>query len=157
EKMVLPMPSILGPEWCAGLGAAYMIHHELALQEGQANDALHNIRVHLADKAVIFHTTVRMAKSQAMSTRAWAQVHSVDRVVSINVSTYSKYWTQLANLSADDKFLERYCPLLKEHLKVSMVVADPNTRGQRNNTLAWFWSMDVEGDSHNSDWLNECE
>ncbi|KAG2752022.1 hypothetical protein P692DRAFT_20725514, partial [Suillus brevipes Sb2] len=34
-------------------------------------------------------------------------------------------------------------------------VADPNARGQRNNTLAWFWSMDVEGDSRNSDWLNE--
>ncbi|KAG1721475.1 uncharacterized protein EDB91DRAFT_1088440 [Suillus paluster] len=141
EKMVLPLPSTLGPEKCADLGAADLIHHELALREGQANDALHNIRVHLADKAVIFRTTVRTAKSQAMSTRAWAQVHSVDRV--------------LANLGADDELLERYCPLLKEHLEVSTVVADPNARGQRNNTLAWFWSMDVEGDSHNSDWLNE--
>jgi hypothetical protein len=77
--------------------------------------------------------------------------------VSINASIYSKCRTRLANLGADDEFLERYHPLLKEHLKVSMVVGDPNARGQRNNTLAWFWSMDVEGDSHNSDWLNECE
>ncbi|KAG1782095.1 hypothetical protein EV702DRAFT_1041810 [Suillus placidus] len=61
----------------------------------------------------------------------------------------------LANLGADDELLERYRPLLKEHLKVSTAVADPNARGQRNNTLAWFWSMDVEGDSRNSDWLNE--
>ncbi|KAG1751888.1 hypothetical protein EDB19DRAFT_1628301 [Suillus lakei] len=155
EKMVLPMPSILGPERCAKLGADNMIQHELALWEGQANDALHNIRVHLADKAVIFRTAVRTAKSQAMSTRAWVQVHSVDRAVSINASIYSKCQTQLANLSTNNKFLERYRPLLKEHLKVSTAVADPNTRGQRNNTLAWFWSMDVEGDSHNSDWLNE--
>ncbi|KAG1792281.1 uncharacterized protein HD556DRAFT_1309358 [Suillus plorans] len=141
EKLVLPMPSILGPERCAELGAAELIQHELALREGQANDALHNIRVHLADKAVIFRTTVRTAKSQAMSTRAWAQVHLVDRA--------------LANLGADDQLLERYCPLVKEHLKVSTAIADPNARGQRNNTLAWFWSMDVEGDSRNSDWLNE--
>jgi hypothetical protein len=157
EKMVLPMPSILGPDRCAELGAADMIHQELALREGQANDALHNIRVHLADKAVIFRTTVRTAKSQAMSTRAWAQVHSVDRAVSINASIYSKCRTQLANLGAAGELLERYRPLLKEHLKVSTAVADPNARGQRNNTLAWFWSMDVEGDSRNSDWLNECE
>ncbi|KAG1856826.1 hypothetical protein C8R48DRAFT_607977, partial [Suillus tomentosus] len=34
-------------------------------------------------------------------------------------------------------------------------VADPNARGQRNNVLAWFWSLDVEGDSDSSDWLNE--
>ncbi|KAG1737441.1 hypothetical protein EDB19DRAFT_1636995 [Suillus lakei] len=75
--------------------------------------------------------------------------------VSINASIYSKCQTQLANLSANNEFLERYFPLLKAHLKVSTVVADPNARGQRNNTLAWFWSMDVVGDSHNSDWLNE--
>ncbi|KAG1788809.1 hypothetical protein EV424DRAFT_1355962 [Suillus variegatus] len=155
EKMVLPMPSTLGSAKCTELGAADLIQHELALWEGQANDALHNIRVHLADKAVIFCTTVRTAKSQAMSTRAWAQVHSVDRVVCINASIYTKCRTQLAKLGADDELLERYRPLLKEHLKVSTTIADPNARGQRNNTLAWFWSMDVVGDSQNSDWLNE--
>ncbi|KAG2071717.1 hypothetical protein BDR04DRAFT_1154185 [Suillus decipiens] len=37
EKMVLPMPSILGSEWCAKLGAVDMIHYELALQERQLN------------------------------------------------------------------------------------------------------------------------
>ena len=157
EKMILPMPSILGLERCAELGAADLIPHELALRQGQANDALHNIRVHLADKAVIFRTTVRTAKSQAMSTRAWAQVHSVDRAVSINASIYSKCRAQLASLGADDELLERYRPLIKEQLKVSTAIADPNARGQRNNTLAWFWSMDVEGDSNDSDWLDECE
>lgn len=157
EKMVLPMPSTLGSVKCSELGGADLIQHELALREGQANDALHNIRVNLADKAVIFRTTVRTAKSQSMSTRAWAQVHSVDRAVCINASVYTKCRTQLANLGADDELLERYRPLLKEHLKVSTAVADPNARGQRNSTLAWFWSMDVVGDSQNSDWLNECE
>lgn len=49
KKTVLPMPSILGPARCSELGAADMIHQELALWEGQENDALHNIRVHLAD------------------------------------------------------------------------------------------------------------
>ncbi|KAG2103721.1 uncharacterized protein F5147DRAFT_654633 [Suillus discolor] len=120
EKVLIPLPSNLGLEKCSALGIANL---------GQANDALHNIRVHLADKAVIFRKTVRVAKSQAMATRAWAQVHSVDRA--------------------------RYQILAKEHLKVSTAVADPNTRGQRNDVLPWFWSLDVQRDSDSSEWLNE--
>ncbi|KAG1859310.1 hypothetical protein DFJ58DRAFT_840183 [Suillus subalutaceus] len=129
EKVVIPMPSNLGTGRCTERGSKDLIHQELVLRQGQANDALHNIRVHLADKAIIFHKTVRMAKSQAMYTRALALVHSVDRT--------------------------RYRPLAKEHLKVSTAISDPNTRGQRNNILAWFWSMDMVGDSDGSDWLNE--
>ncbi|KAG1722548.1 uncharacterized protein EDB91DRAFT_1088099 [Suillus paluster] len=82
EKVVIPLPSNLGQGRCAELGAADMIHQEHVLREGQANDTLHNIRVHLADKAVIFQKTVRTAKSQAKSTRAWAQIHAVDQAVS---------------------------------------------------------------------------
>ncbi|KAG2345169.1 hypothetical protein BDR05DRAFT_881134, partial [Suillus weaverae] len=27
--------------------------------------------------------------------------------------------------------------------------------GQRNSTLPWFWSLDVQGDSVSNDWMNE--
>ncbi|KAG2085894.1 uncharacterized protein F5147DRAFT_659371 [Suillus discolor] len=155
EKGVIPLPSNLGLEKCVALGIADIADQELTLRQGQVNDALHHIRVHLADKVVIFRKTVRVAKSQALSTRAWAQVHSVDRVVSINASIYSKCRSQLCRLGADDALLKRYQPLTREHLKVSTAVTDPNSRGQRNNVLAWFWSLDVEGDSNSSDWLNE--
>ncbi|KAG2108071.1 uncharacterized protein F5147DRAFT_745887 [Suillus discolor] len=131
EKGVIPLPSNLGLEKCVALGIADIADQELTLWQGQANNALHHIRVHLADKAVIFLKTVRVAKSQALSTRAWAQVHSVDRAVSINASIYSKCRSQLCRLGADDALLKRYQPLTREHLK-------------RNNVLAWF-----------CDWLNE--
>ncbi|KAG1721015.1 uncharacterized protein EDB91DRAFT_1030709, partial [Suillus paluster] len=74
---------------------------------------------------------------------------------SINTSVYSKCRSQLGKLGAADILLNRYQPLLKKHLQVSTAVTDPNARGQRNSMLAWFWSMDVEGDSDSSDWLNE--
>ncbi|KAG1812986.1 hypothetical protein EV424DRAFT_1326828 [Suillus variegatus] len=120
-------------------------------QQGQANNFLHNIRVHLADKADIFRKIVRVVKSQSTSSRAWSQVHSMDRAVSI----YSKCRSQLYKLGANDVLLKRYQPLAKEHLKVSTALANPNSQGQRNNMLAWFWSLDVEGDFDSSDWLNE--
>ncbi|KAG2058800.1 hypothetical protein BDR06DRAFT_968297 [Suillus hirtellus] len=155
ENAVIPLPSNLGQDTCTAIGVNDLAKQELILWQGQANDALHNIRVYLADKAVIFQKTVRVAKSQATATRAWAQVHSVDRVVSIQASIYLKCNKQLCSLGTDDALLWRYQPLAKEHLKVSTAIADTNSRGQRNNMLPLFWSLDVAGDSKSNDWLDE--
>ncbi|KAG2087514.1 uncharacterized protein F5147DRAFT_588072 [Suillus discolor] len=144
ETVVIPLPSNIGIERCAQWGVADLVLQEISLREGQANDALHAVRVNLADKAVLFRTTVRSAKSQACSTRAWARVHSVDKVLHLNTQIYAKCRKQLLDLGADE-LLTRYQRLEEADLKATTVVADPNARGQRNNTLAWFWSLDVEG------------
>lgn len=157
ERVVISLPSNFGPQKCAAIGITDLCDQELILRQGQANDSLHNIRVHLADKVVIFWKIVRVAKSQSTSSRAWSQVHSVDRAVSIYASIYFKCRSQLCKLGTNDALLKRYQPLAKEHLKVSTAMADPNTRGQRNHMLAWFWSLDVEEDSNSSDWLNELK
>ncbi|KAG2745656.1 hypothetical protein P692DRAFT_20741228, partial [Suillus brevipes Sb2] len=120
----------------------------------QANDMLHAIRVHLADKAVLFRTTVRPARSQVTTTRAWSQVHSVERIINLNSTIYKKCRTQLSKLGAEH-LLEKYRELEKSDLKATSAVADPNARGQRNSTLPWFWSLDVQGDSVSNDWMNE--
>ncbi|KAG2336365.1 hypothetical protein BDR05DRAFT_896819, partial [Suillus weaverae] len=153
--VVIPLPSNIGIERCVVWGIADLVLQEITLREGQANDALHGIRVNLADKAVLFCTTVWSAKSQARSTRAWAWVHLVDRILHLNVQIYSKCCSQLIHLGTDD-LLAKFRPLVKADLKATTVVADPNARGQRNSTLAWFWSIDVEGDSTSNDWMNEC-
>ncbi|KAG1866108.1 hypothetical protein F4604DRAFT_1585594 [Suillus subluteus] len=154
ETLVIPLPSNIGIERCAEWGVADLVLQEISLREGQANDALHAIRVNLADKAVLFRTTVRSAKSQARSTHAWARVHSVDKILHLNVQMYSKCRSQLVHLGADD-LLAKLRPLEKADLKATTVVADPNARGQRNSMLAWFWSIDVQGDSTSNDWMNE--
>ncbi|KAG1836908.1 hypothetical protein F4604DRAFT_1602134, partial [Suillus subluteus] len=154
KTLVIPLPSNIGIERCAEWGVADLVLQEISLREGQANDALHAIRVNLADKAVLFRTTVRSAKSQARSTRAWARVHSVDKILHLNVQMYSKCRSQLVHLGADD-LLVKLQPLEKADLKATTVVADSNARGQRNSTLAWFWSIDVQGDSTSNDWMNE--
>ncbi|KAG1724931.1 hypothetical protein EDB19DRAFT_1833998 [Suillus lakei] len=154
ELTVIPLPSNIGEVRCRELGLTNLMKEENALREGQANDALHAIRVHLGDKAVIFHNTVRSAKSQASSTRAWTQVRSVETAVNLNASIYSKCWLQLAKLP-DHDLLTKYLPLKKEDLKASSVVADPNACGQRDTTLSWFWSLDVQGDTSGNDWMTE--
>ncbi|KAG1795293.1 uncharacterized protein HD556DRAFT_1364311 [Suillus plorans] len=105
ELTVIPLPSNLGVDRCRRCMAEDLIPLEMSLREGQANDALHNLRIYLCNKAILFRTTVRQAKSQALKTRAWSQV--------------------------------------------TTAVGDPNARGQRNESLAWFWSVEVD--------LGECE
>ncbi|KAG1784364.1 uncharacterized protein HD556DRAFT_1243099, partial [Suillus plorans] len=154
ELTVIPLPSNIGAVRCRELGLTNLIKEEIALREGQANDALHAIRVHLGDKAVLFRNTVRSAKSQASSTRAWTRVRSVETAVNLHARIYSKCRSQLAKLP-DHDLLKKYLPLKKEDLKASSAVADPNARGQRDTTLSWFWSLDVQGDTSGNDWMTE--
>ena len=156
EVAMIPLPSYLGAARCEALGISSLVQQEVLLREGQANDALHAIRVGLADKAVIFRNTVRSSKTQSGTTRAWNQVNAVSKAVALNAKKYCVCRTQLFKLGAD-QLLEKFLPLKKGDLKASSAVADPSARGQRNSTLPWFWSLNVQGDSSNSDWMTECE
>ncbi|KAG1728271.1 uncharacterized protein EDB91DRAFT_1086149 [Suillus paluster] len=148
ELTVIPLPSNLGVDRCRRCMAEDLITLEMSLREGQANDSLHNLRIHLCNKAILFRTTVRQAKSQALKTRAWSQVTSMQQAV---------LRKQMMQLEPGEDQLQKYKPLLREQLKISTAVGDPNARGQRNESLAWFWSVkvDLEGPDHS--WNEESD
>jgi hypothetical protein len=157
ELTVIPLPSNLGVDRCRRCMAEDLIPLEMSLREGQANDALHNLRIHLCNKAILFRTTVRQAKSQALKTRAWSQVTSVQQAVSLHASIYTKTRKQMMKLEPGHDQLQKYKPLLREQLKISTAVGDPNARGQRNESLAWFWSVEVDLGGPDQSWNEECE
>ncbi|KAG1800739.1 uncharacterized protein HD556DRAFT_1438739 [Suillus plorans] len=126
QLTVIPLPSSLGVDRCRRFMAEDLIPLVMSLCEGQANDALHNLRIHLCNKAILFRTTVRQAKSQALKTRAWSQTQK-----------------QMMKLEPGQDQLQKYKPLLHDQ-KISTAVGDPNARGQRNESLTWFWSVKVE-------------
>ncbi|KAG1761668.1 hypothetical protein EV702DRAFT_1207062 [Suillus placidus] len=155
ELTVIPLPSNLGVDRCRRCMAEDLIPLEMSLREGQANDALHNLRIHLCNKAILFRTTVRQAKSQALKTRAWSQVTSVQQAVSLHASIYTKTRKQMMKLEPGQEQLQKYKPLLREQLKISTAVGDPNARGQRNESLAWFWSVEVDLGGPDQSWNEE--
>ncbi|KAG1786721.1 uncharacterized protein HD556DRAFT_1414001 [Suillus plorans] len=157
ELTVIPLPSNLGVDRCRRCMAEDLIPLEMSLREGQANDALHNLRIYLCNKAILFRTTVRQAKSQALKTRAWSQVTSVQQAVSLHASIYTKTRKQMMKLEPGQDQLQKYKPLLREQLKISTAVGDPNARGQRNESLAWFWSVEVDLGGPDQSWNEECE
>ncbi|KAG1867096.1 hypothetical protein C8R48DRAFT_747493 [Suillus tomentosus] len=152
---VIPLPSNLGVDRCRRCMAEDLIPLEMSLREGQANDALHNLRIYLCNKAILFRTTVRQANYQALKTRAWSQVTSVQQAVSLHASIYTKTRKQMMKLEPGQDQLQKYKPLLREQLKISTAVGDPNARGQRNESLAWFLSVEVDLGGPDQSWNEE--
>ncbi|KAG1891763.1 uncharacterized protein F5891DRAFT_964141 [Suillus fuscotomentosus] len=157
ELTVIPLPSNLGVDRCRQCMAEDLIPLEMMLCEGQANDALYNLRIYLCNKTILFRTTIRQAKSQALKTRAWSQVTSVQQAVSLHASIYTKTRKQMMKLELGQDQLQKYKPLLCKQLKISTAVGDPNARGQRNESLAWFWSVEVDLGGPDQSWNEECE
>ncbi|KAF8431414.1 hypothetical protein L210DRAFT_3416275 [Boletus edulis BED1] len=156
DQARIPIPSSLGLARCKRLGLDRLQDQEIRLRAGQANDALHEIRLSLANKAVLFRTNVRLASSHAQTTRAWDKVHGVDAILNRHAAIYRACRQAMSHLGADNAMLSRYQPLRVEDLKVSAAAAMPNARGHRNDKLAWFWSMDIPKDTEGSDWMSEC-
>jgi hypothetical protein len=129
---------------------------ELELRLGQANDALHNLRIALGKKSFLFRSHVRAARSQQRKTRAWAEVSSVDADVRQQARIYASTRRKMIVLGATDEILDRYKVLKYADLKISTAIATPNAPGQRDTRLSWFWSMDVQADADADDWMEEC-
>lgn len=156
DQVNLPLPSYLGDGECRRLGVEGLGRQELQLRCGQANDSLHEIRLALANKAVLFRTEVRHASGHAKTTRAWSKVNALDAILGRHVAVYRRCRKAMINLGADDATLGRYQMLRDEDLKVSTMATEPNARGHRNESLAWFWTVDITGETETNDWMSEC-
>ncbi|KAG2154325.1 uncharacterized protein EDB93DRAFT_1081844, partial [Suillus bovinus] len=71
-------------------------------------------------------------------------------------SIYTKTRTQMMKLDTEHGQLQKYKPLLHEQLKVSTAMGDPNACGPRNESLAWFWSVEVDMCGPDQSWNEEC-
>lgn len=108
---ILPLPSGIEPTTCKELQLSDLVTQELRLRVGQANDALHAIRLAIAEISVLFRTEVRHAANQASATRAWGKVHQVDNLLSRHVAIYKRCRIALVSLGADSQLLRRYRPI----------------------------------------------
>ena len=153
---ILPLPSALGRSTCDAYGIGGLADQELCLRIGQANDALHAIRLALADKAILFRNDLRGAIGQAANTRAWGKLKIVDGILKGHAAICKKCHHALVSLRADEDTLSKYRELMDADLKVTTSVLNPNGSGHRNENLAWFWSMDIPRDTQADDWMSEC-
>jgi len=157
ETQPLLLPSDLGLEVCQEQGFSTFVKQEKLLRISQANDALRGLRLGLSKKAVIFREGLRTAKTKTRKLRSWDQIHTVDVNVRYHAKVYGRARAAMLRLGMSDKELDRYRRLQKEHLDVTTTRIDPSLRGQRDTSLAWFWTMDVKNDTDHADSMTECK
>ena len=132
-----------------------LVQAEITLCMGQANNALHGLRLALTKKAMLFRG-LRDASSKTKRNRSWDQIKTVGSSASHHAMIYQRAWDTLISLGMMQDAMAPYQILRKEHLTITTAKIDPHQRGNRNSSLAWFWSMDVQGDSQSVEGMSEC-
>ncbi|KAG1850238.1 hypothetical protein DFJ58DRAFT_888370 [Suillus subalutaceus] len=94
ELTVIPLPSNLGVDRCRRCMADDLIPLEMSL--------------------------FRQAKSQALKTRAWSQVTSVQQAVSLHASIYTKTRKQMMQLEPGQDQVQKYNPCFESNSKLAL-------------------------------------
>ena len=157
EKSLMLLPSNIGSARCAALGYETFARQEKALRVGQMNDALHGLRLAISRKAVIFRDGLRSSRSKNQKTRSWDEILQVDGSVRHHARVYCRARSAFMRLGADAAELVRFQPLTRAQLSVTTARIDPSMRGQRDSSLAWFWSMDIQADGEVAYGMTECK
>jgi hypothetical protein len=157
ETIILALPSSFSHETLLAWDAEDLAIQERELRLGQANDALELLRDALATKAMIFRTLVRNANSQMKITKSWAEVEKVNVRIKRYVGIYRRARAALVQLKLPLSELETFKAITKDDLKMSSDIVEENRVGQRNDKLAWFWSLGRDSGQNDDDWMEECK
>jgi hypothetical protein len=155
EKIPLLMPSAMGKDNINTDHMKALASQELKLRQGQANDCLKHLRLALGHKALLFRMRVRNASSVKERTKAWDDVKTARRQVDKHVRGYHRARSAMVRLGAGAEVLGMYLVIERKDLALSRDITDENRLGQRNDKLAWFWSVGRDSSANNA-WMTEC-
>ncbi|KAK7682196.1 hypothetical protein QCA50_014783 [Cerrena zonata] len=158
EKQKLPLPSSHGATKCAGR-LQHIAAVELSLRKGQANDALHSLRLAIGQKSFTYHKRIRKATTNSsLNYSKRLRSHKDAQMLQLSIDQFAKIYMHarkaMVVLGASEANLSTFQILKKEHLGVSTAVIDPNARGQRNEALPWIWQVH-HASSDDPTWLRE--
>lgn len=158
EDLRLKMPSSLMQSFDqASRELRQLASQELKLREGQANDALKQLRLLIGHKTLLFKESVRRATTTATRTRAWDDVNSVEDKIKDHAQIYNLARSAIHRLGASADILEKYRELTEDHLVVSEDIINAARTGQRNDVLPWIWKLDGQYVQEDDNWMDECE
>ena len=155
ESISLPLPSSYPLSDIRNV-LRHLAACELRLRVGQANDALHNLRVAIAHKSFIYRTRIRNNAPTVgfvRRLRSYGEVYTIQLTIDAATKVYNTARKAMVKLGADADLLRKYKPLSSSDLVASTAVMDPNARGQTRLQLSWIWQLVSPSD--NPEYLNE--
>ena len=157
ESISLPLPSSFCKNGIPN-GILRVAKLEFELRKGQANDALHDLRLAIAQKSFVFRTRVRKnapTTGYSKRLRSYGEARAVQTTIGYAAKVYSTSRNAMERLGASTDDLTAYKPLRKEDLVASTAVMEPNARGQSRVKLSWIWQ--VVSDANNPEFVEECK
>ena len=132
---------------------------ELALRVKQAARYLAAIREAVAEKSFQYSHVMRKAPSKSVRTRSRASISNLNNRIALCCRVYGRARTALVQLGADDKTLNTFRILLKEDVKASTAILDPNIAGSSSLQLSWIWHTHASYVNSESgpEMMRECE
>lgn len=160
EAQIIRLPSTYGKEKCPeNLTKLYPVEKDLRM--GQANDALHAIRLAIADKSYSYRKKVRKGATNPNAgyrgrRKAFDAAHALDADIRKHARIYELARKALNVLGLSPEEQDTYRPLKRSDTQASTAVIDFNARGQRNAGLSWIWQT-PKALTNTSAWMDECE
>ncbi len=131
--------------------------NELDLRIKQATRFLAAIREAVAEKSFQFAHVMRKAPSKSVRTRSRALISKLNNRIALCCRVYGRARTALVQLGADDKTLKTFRILLKEDVRASTAILDPNIAGSSSLQLSWIWQTHASLVESGPKMMCECE
>lgn len=151
ERRRLSIPST----WVAQDNPYRMVELDLRLK--QATKTLQALRDAIADKSFQYSHVIRVAPRKGVRTRARAAIAKLNHDIIYLCRVYGRCRAAMVQVGADDGTLQKYQILLKEDVRSSTALLNPNTPGSTRLQLSWIWRRGSAGNDTSPEALRECE
>jgi hypothetical protein len=135
-------------------GISFARRTELELRISQADELLEKVRRYIAEISFLYRKHVRPVKSKNEKTRSYDSIGQINQELKKLRLMYHHCRAAMSCLGATPNVLNRYRQLKTAEMEAHTSIFEPQAGG-RNNSLAWFWNMNVERDTQNNDYMAE--
>lgn len=150
EQRPLPMPSS-----CLENGHP-LRETELGFRKDQAARYLKALREVIAEKSFQYSHVLQVAPSKAVRTRARSLITKLNAKIALYSRIYARCRMTMVRLGADERTLATFRILLREDVKASTAIRDPNQQGASSLRLSWIWQTGLSETGTAPDTLHEC-
>ncbi|KIM35993.1 hypothetical protein M413DRAFT_47570, partial [Hebeloma cylindrosporum] len=152
EKMKIALPSVFPAQYMARVGMDTLRDQELQLRRGQANDALHSIRLAIGQKSFQYTSNMRHVDPNAPVTRPRAAIHALGRQISALRRVYAKCREAMVKLNIPQQELLSFYRVIEDSdVKTDTSIQEPNHPGSARDKLSWiFTSVQAETSPDNA-------
>jgi len=130
---------------------------ELTLRIKQATRYLAAIREAVAEKSFQYAHVMRKSPSKGVRTRSRTVISKLNERIALRCRVYGRARSALVRLGADEDTLKTLRVLLKDDVKASSAMINPNSTGSSSVTLSWIWQSRAGLIGSGPDLMRECE